>query len=69
MFKHYMKLVNWNIYFKIQEDIKFKRLEYQNPDGMNLEKSQLQKEISYTQEKKKENIGMVQTCHQQQKRS
>jgi len=36
-----------------------KKLEYQKLDGMNLEKSQEQKEISYTQERQKENIGMV----------
>jgi len=43
----------------MQEDIKFKKLEYQKPGGMNLGKSQVQKEISYAQERKKENIGMV----------
>jgi len=43
----------------MQENIKFKKLEYQKPDGINLEKSQVQKEISYSQEGNKENIGMV----------
>jgi hypothetical protein len=63
-----MKVTNWYNQFKMQEDIKFKKLEYHKPDGMNLGKSQVQKEIYYSQERKKENIGMVQTCHQQQKR-